>query len=470
MPDSLLLSLSGVVIAVAVYAVYRGLDVRLALLAAAFVLAGLAGDLAPIVREFLGTFSNEKFVIPICTAMGFAYVLRHTECDQHLVRLLTRPLQSARVFLIPGVVIVGFLVNIPVISQTSTAVCLGAVVVPLMRAAGLSSVTIGASILLGASIGGELLNPGAPELNSVGQKLGVPATEIVPAVVPLVFPHLALATCLFWILCVRSERPASRESQRPVHDVRDANSPVANAPGSPINPLRALVPIVPLVLLFLAGPPLNLIKIPERWVVSKPVDVVALLAGAPAIVLDKKDPYFDSRLIGLAMLVGVLAAALATPTKIRGVPKAFFEGAGYAFAEIISLIVTASCFGKAVEQIGLAGLIGGAIQRAPGLLLPIAGFVPLAFAALSGSGMAATQSLYGFFVDPAAATGADPKDVGAVVSISAAAGRTMSPVAAVALMSAKLTGTTSFQLAKRVAGPLLVSIGVMILLRMGRVI
>jgi C4-dicarboxylate transporter, DcuC family len=459
MPESLLLSLSGVVIAAAVYAVYRGLDVRLALLAAACVLALIAGDLAPIVREFLGTFSNEKFVIPICTAMGFAYVLRHTECDQHLVRLLTRPLQSARVFLIPGVVVVGFLVNIPVISQTSTAVCLGAVVVPLMRAAGLSSVTIGASILLGASIGGELLNPGAPELNSVGQRLGVPATEIVPAVVPLVFPHLAMATCLFWILCVRSERRSL--------------TPVADAPGSPVfrvNPLRALVPVVPLVLLFLAGPPLRLIQIPERWVVSKPVDVVTLLAGAPAIVLDKKDPYYDSRLIGLAMLVGVVAAALATPKKIRGVPKAFFEGAGYAFAEIISLIVTASCFGKAVEQIGLATLIGDAIQRVPGLLLPVAGFVPLAFAALSGSGMAATQSLYGFFVDPATATGADPKGVGAVVSISAAAGRTMSPVAAVALMSAKLTGTTSFQLAKRVAGPLLVSIGVMILLRMGRVI
>lgn len=446
MPESLLLSLSGAVIATAVYAVYRGLDVRLALLAAALVLALLAGDLAPIVREFLGTFSNEKFVVPICTAMGFAYVLRHTECDQHLVRLLTRPLQSARFFLIPGVVVVGFLVNIPVISQTSTAVCLGAVVVPLMRAAGLSSITIGASILLGASIGGELLNPGAPELNSVGNRLGVSAKEIVPAVVPLVFPHLALATCLFWLLCLRSEREQSRKRERRVESVADAFGSVIA-----VNPIRALVPIVPLVLLFLAGPPLNVIHVPHDWVVAK--------EGA-----------YETRLIGLAMLVGVVAAALAAPKNVHGVPKAFFEGAGYAFAEIISLIVTATCFGKAVEQIGLAALIGDAIQRAPGLLLPVAGFVPLAFAALSGSGMAATQSLYGFFVDPANATGTDPKGVGAVVSISAAAGRTMSPVAAVALMSAKLTGTTSFQLAKRVVGPLLVSIGVMILLRIGRVV
>jgi DcuC family C4-dicarboxylate transporter len=463
MPDLGIVLLAAAVIAAAVYAIYRGLDVRLALLVAAFALAGLGGDVAPVVREFLATFSNEKFVVPICTAMGFAYALRHTECDQHLVRLLTRPLRSARLFLIPGVVVVGFLVNIPVISQTSTAVCLGAVVVPLMRAARLTAVTIGASLLLGASIGGELLNPRAPELNSVGQRLGVSSTEIVPEVVPVVFPHLALATTIFWVLCLRAER---RESATP---------PVADAPGSPVpefrvNLVRALVPLVPLVLLFLAGPPLNVIRVPERWLVSRPFEVLPLLTGGPAAVLGKKDPYYETRLIGAAMLVGVVAAALAHPARIRGVAKAFFDGAGYAFAEVISLIVTASCFGKAVEQIGLAALIGQAIQQVPDLLTPAAGFVPLGFAALSGSGMAATQSLFGFFVDPATGVGADPKQVGAVVSVGAAAGRTMSPVAAVALMSAKLAGTNSFELARRVALPLLISLAVIIALRVSRAI
>jgi DcuC family C4-dicarboxylate transporter len=217
--------------------------------------------------------------------------------------------------------------------------------------------------------------------------------------------------------------------------------------------LRALVPLLPLVLLFLAGPPLNVIDVAARWLVEP----------------GKSDAYYETRLIGFAMLVGVLAAAMAHPAKVRGVPKAFFEGAGYAFAEVISLIVVASCFGKAVEQIGLAALIGKGIQQVPELLLPAAAFVPLGFAALSGSGMAATQSLYGFFVGPSEQLGADPKDVGAVVSVGAAAGRTMSPVAAVALMSAKLSGTNSFQLARRVAVPLLVSLAVIIALRMARV-
>jgi DcuC family C4-dicarboxylate transporter len=450
MPDLLVLVLAAIIVVAAVFAVARGVDVRLALLVAAFALAGLRGNVAPVVATLLATFSDEKFVVPICTAMGFAYVLRHTECDRNLVRLLTNPLRSARVFLVPGVVVAGFLVNIPVISQTSTAVCLGAVVVPLMRAARMSDLTIGASILLGASIGGELLNPGAPELNSVAQQitrdLGTPVspTDVVPAVQKVVFVHLALATLLFWVVCWRADRKAGPP-------------PAAAEPPAEgrINLVRAAVPLVPLALLYLQGPPFRLFHVPPEWLFAKPGDQASA---------------YDTRLIGLAMLVGVLAAALSNPWRVRGVPKAFFDGAGYAFAEIISLIVVASCFGKAIELTGLARLIGGVIEQVPGLLVPAAGFIPLGFAALSGSGMAATQSLYGLFVGPAGQLGADPKDVGAVVSLGAAAGRTMSPVAAVALMSAKLTGTDSFRLAGRVAGPLLVSLTVVIVLRMGRLI
>jgi DcuC family C4-dicarboxylate transporter len=443
--ESFVLPLAGLIIGAAVYGVAKGIDVRLMLLATAFTLAGLRGDVAPILVKFISTFSDEQYVVPICSAMGFAYVLKHTGCDQHLVRLLTRPLRSARLFLIPGVVCVGFLVNIPVISQTSTAVCIGAVVVPLMRAARLSSVTIGASILLGASIGGELLNPGAPELNTVGKRLGISPTEVVPAVIPLIFVHLAITTLLFWIVRLRAERR-----------VKPEQAVELVAPEMRVNLVRAMVPLVPLVLLFLAGPPLNLLHLPERWVVAVPGPV--------------KDPRYETRLIGLAMLIGVVAAGLANPRVGRGVPKAFFEGAGYAFTEVVSLIVTASCFGKAVEMVGVARLIGEGIAEVPGLLIPVAGFVPLAFGSLSGSGMASTQSLYSFFVEPAQALGVDPKEIGAVVSIGAAAGRTMSPVAAVALMSAKLTGTNSFQLARQVALPLLVGLTAVLLLRMIRLI
>lgn len=440
---SLLIVLAALVVAAAVFGIFRGMDVRLALMLAALTLAGMAGDVRPVVREFLATFSNEKFVVPICSAMGFAYVLRHTQCDQHLVHLLTKPLQHARGLLIPGVVLVGFLVNIPVISQTSTAVCIGAVVVPLMRAAGMSPLTIGSTILLGASLGGELLNPGAPELNTVAESQKCSPKDVVPAVSRLVFFHLAIATAIFWWISLRHERSVRKTTQ-------DAYVPDA---AFKVHYLRAFVPVVPLVLLFMTGPPLNLLEVPLDWIAE-----------------EKAKSSYGTRLIGFAMLVGVLVAMLATPKQASTAPKAFFEGAGYGFAAIISIIVTANCFGVAIKQIGLAERLAELIRSAPTLLIPVAASVPLAFSALSGSGMASTQSLYGFFVQPAEDAGLNRLDLGAIVSIAAAAGRTMSPVAAVTLMSASMTQTSPFALAKRVAVPLLISWVIVVGLRMAVII
>src|SRR5438876_1073890 len=201
------------IIVAAVVAVLRRVDVRLALLLAALALGSVAGNPAPILRTFLATLSNEQFVIPICSAMGFAYVLRHTQCDQHLVHLLVEPLRRVRIFLIPGAVLVGFLVNIPVISQTSTAVAIGSVLVPLLRAAHISPATTGAALLLGSSLGGELLNPGAPELTTVSTALKIQATDCVRYILPLLLLQLGLATSLFWALSAPVEARYHKEEE-----------------------------------------------------------------------------------------------------------------------------------------------------------------------------------------------------------------------------------------------------------------
>ena len=456
-----------IVIVFAVVGVMRGVDVRLVLFAAALALGGLAGDPAPVVREFLATISNEKFVVPICTAMGFAYVLKHTECDQQLVRVLVEPVRRVRFLMVPGVVLIGFVVNIPVISQTSTAVCLGTVVVPVMRAAGFGPLAIGAALLLGASVGGELLNPGAPELLTVSAKTGVPTQEMWEHILPLVLPVLGVSALVLWITTAWAER--TRQQITPDRDEqKEQNQDQKPEPVGRINPLKALVPLIPLVLLFLSGPPLNVFSVPQRWLVNRPhaepIAAVGGVAGAEALER-KRDPVGNSRLIGLAMLVGVIVAAVAAPRQAKGCMKAFFEGAGYGFTHIISLIVVANCFGKGIEQVGLARHLGDLIAAAPGLLHPLAGAIPAAFAFVCGSGMASTQSLYGFFYAPALALNEDPLKVGAMVSVGPAVGRTMSPVAAVTLMCATLTGAKPFDLVRRVAPPLIAGLATAIVLR-----
>ena len=52
--------------------------------------------------------------------------------------------------------------------------------VPLLLAARVSPVTTGAALLLGSSIGGELLNPGAPELRTVSSAAGASAVRTTP--------------------------------------------------------------------------------------------------------------------------------------------------------------------------------------------------------------------------------------------------------------------------------------------------
>src|SRR4051794_41901190 len=129
-----------VIIALAVVAIVRRVEVRLVLVLAGLALGAVAGDVRPVVRAFLAGLTDEKFLLPLGTCMGFAYVLRHTGCDRHLVHALLRPLQRVRFLLVPGVVLAAMIVNVPIISQSSTAVAVGTVMVPVLRAARLTPV------------------------------------------------------------------------------------------------------------------------------------------------------------------------------------------------------------------------------------------------------------------------------------------------------------------------------------------
>jgi DcuC family C4-dicarboxylate transporter len=444
------------IIAAAVYAVLRKVEVRLALLLAALALGLVAGDVPAIIHKFFSTLTASQYVVPLCCSMGFAYVLRHTLCDQHLVHALSQPLRKARTFLIPGAVVVGFLVNIPVISQSSCAVAIGSVLIPLLLLTRITPVTAGAALLLGASLGGELLNPGAPEYRTVIKGLGglgatpPTGTALVQHTLPFVMLQLAVSLVVFWVLGLRAEAAHAKERAR----IEEMEEHQPHLPGFKVNLFKALVPVFPLVLLFLVAPPLELVHVPHSWLVS------AKEAADPLT-----NP-FDSRLIGAAMLIGVIAASLTDRRAVGGVMKAFFEGAGYALTHIVSLIIGAACFGEGVKLIGIDQLIGHAVAAWPHGLIPASGLLPLGFGIICGSGIASTESLYAFFAAPALKLGISPQTIGAVVALGSAAGRTMSPVAAVTLMCASLTETDPAALVKRVAPPLLVGMAVVILVAM----
>jgi DcuC family C4-dicarboxylate transporter len=448
----MILLAGSLVIVVAVWAIVRGGEVRLTLLLSALLLGCLAGQPDALVRTFLTTLVSERFVLPIACSLGFAYVLRQTECDRDLVLLLLKPIRHIRPLLLPGTVIVGVLVNVPVVSQMSTAILVGTVLVPLLRAARFSPATIGSALLLGCSLGGDLLNPGAPEARSVSEATATvfSSPRWIAQVLPLLAVELGVATLLFWLLSLRVEARFLKEAEsRSDADAgqRESDSPEQIAP-SRIHPVKALVPFVPIVLLFITSlpEPFRVISVPKDWLVD-----VAHFEGKQS----ELQASFDCRLIGAAMLIGVVVAALTSRKCVAQTARTFFEGVGYAFTNIISLIVGASCFGEGVKRIGLAALLGRLLETWPSLLSPAAVGLPLSFAFLCGSGMATTQSLFAFFVEPAHQLGYDPLRLGAVVALAASAGRTLSPVAAVTLMCATMVDVPPMQLVRRLTLPLL---------------
>lgn len=415
-------------IVLAVAAILRGFDVRLIMLLAAMVLGGLAGDVTAILKSFLSTLADEQYILPICTAMGFAYVLRQSGCDRQLVLLLTVPVRKMRFLLIPGAIAVCFIVNSAIISQASTAVAVGTVMIPLLRSAGLSPALVAATLVLGASVGGELLNPGAPELRSIAERMNPDAQlNIQPILAPLLAVQVTVATLVFWYMSRRDRRVAPEVETTESHRV---------------NALHAMVPIIPLAILLLVGPPFHLWTVPESWLITP-----------------ETHNRYASRLIAAAMLLGCVITGIVVPSMIRTIAKSFFEGAGYAYANIISIIATANSFGKGIESLRLADWIGIWTTKHPGMVWPLAGAVTMLFGVITGSGMAATASLFRFFMQEGASTEHN-LTIGSVVSIAAAAGRTSSPAAAVVLLVSSLLDVKPGEILRRVAPPLVIATAV----------
>ncbi|MCS6914301.1 MAG: C4-dicarboxylate transporter DcuC [Myxococcota bacterium] len=396
------------------------IDVRLVLGMAAALLFLLAGQPLRFVAVFASEMVNDKTVVPICSAMGFAHVLQATGCDRHLVHLLLRPLRHAGPLLLPAAVGVGFLVNTAMVSQTSTAATIGVVLVPLLRGAGYAQTIAGAALLLGSSVGGEQLNPGAVEIVTLAALTGQSATEVVRRVLPMNLLSAATALVAFTILALRRDR-----SEPEVADC---------APALPrVSLVQAAVPVVPLVLL-LAAPP-------------------AALGPAGAS---------GGTRIAAAMLVGVLAAGLASPRTLGQLAAAFFAGAGYAYTHVISLIVVATALTEGLKLHGFIEALARGLGGRPLILLSAAILLPCSLAALTGSGIAPAVAVMKVLVPMADQAGMDPTRLGALVSISAQLGRTMSPAAAVVMMSASLSGAPPWVLLRHVAPPLLLSAAVLL--------
>lgn len=403
--------------------VAAGLDVRLVLLVGALPLFLATGTMPEMLRKMVAEMANPATVVPIGAAMGFAFVLRTTGCDRQLVELLLVPIRRVRPLLIPGGIAAGYLINTTIVSQAGTASVLGPILLPLLRAGGLAPAHAGAVLLLGASMGGELFNPGAVEMRKLADLTGLAGPELIRRSAGLNLAACSAALLTFWVLAIRRAR------HKPTPVAEDRKPDELDHRPFRVNLFKAMVPILPLAILM--GDPLLGARSPLH-----------AIEGPPRILA--------------AMLVGIVAAGLTSPGSIRAMAPAFFEGAGYAYHHVISLIVAASTFAEGVRLSGLIAIVVRAIAGWPDLAMAAGMMAPWCLAVISGTGIAPAVAVMEFFVPAADAMGLDPVRLGTVSSLGAHFGRTMSPAAAVVMVCSTLAGARALELIRQVAPPLLV--------------
>ncbi|HEV8306539.1 MAG TPA: C4-dicarboxylate transporter DcuC, partial [Methylomirabilota bacterium] len=220
----------------------RRVEVRFVLLTSGFAMALLAGKPLAVTDTFTRAMIA-AMVAPICAAMGFAALMTATGCDKHLIHLLLAPVRASRILVVPGGILVAYLVNMAVPSQTSTAAALGPIMVPLLMASGYSAVVAGAALILGASFGGDLLNPGAQDVQAIAGAVRLSAPDLSARVIPASIAGAIVAAFVFAVL--------NRAGNGPPDEATLVEPPPKDEAPFRLNVAKAIIPLVPIVLLLL---------------------------------------------------------------------------------------------------------------------------------------------------------------------------------------------------------------------------
>ena len=419
--------IGALIIVLAGYALLKGMDVRFVLFMAGILLGILAGDVLSIFNEFEKSMGAGKTIAPICASMGYAFLLRVTGCDHAMVHYVISPLKKISWFLLPGSCIVGFLTNIAIPSQTAAAAAVGPILVPILTGAGFHPLIAGTALVLGASGGGDLFNPGEPEVVSIQVGTGAPLNQVLASLLHYELIAFTIAVIVFVVISYL--RPPKQELTY-TEEVNDAIKPTF---------FRAIMPPLPILTLLFVRP-------------GNPL-------FAPLMEFYPQGPPVAHVMVFYAFLL-----ILFNFKKITELTNEFFSGLGYGYANVISLIITANCFIAGLEAIGfMKSIIAFIINSGP--YAHVLGSLSVwAMAVVSGSGTAPSVAFSNGVLPTMSAIDINHAvDLGAISALGSAFGRTMSPAAAVMIFASALIGVSPLAIVKRTAIPIMTGLIITIL-------
>ena len=413
--------LGGLIVLLTFAAIIKKYETRMVLFVSGLLMAILSGKPLDAITAFQAAMVNGGLVPVICTVMGFAFVMRLTKCDSHLVHLLATPLTKFRAVLIPGAVMVTWINNIALPSAAGCAAAVGAILIPALMAAGVHPAMAASAVLAGTW--GSVVSPGNSHNPFVAKLANVDvmtviATHSTTSIIAAAVVAIGLTIVAF----------ARKENQGYVSEVSiSANDDFK------VSFLKAMVPVVPLILLVLGSKQLNVI--PGGVTVPQ------------------------------AMIFGVILGFVVTWTNPQEITKQFFNGMGDAYGNVIGIIIAAAVFTKGMELIGLTGSLITVMKNSQSIAKVAASFGPFLVAVLSGSGDAAALAFNGAITPHAKQFGYGIIEMGSVAQIVGALGRSMSPVAGAAIVCAQLAKVSPVEMTKR-NGPVMIVAAIVMMMGM----
>lgn len=406
----MLVWLGGIIVILTFAAIIKRYETRMVLFLSGVLMALLSGNLPAAFTAFSKAMINDGLVPVICTVMGFAFVMKLTQCDAHLVHLLATPLTKARIILIPGSVLVTFAINTALPSAAGCAAAVGAILIPTLMSAGVHPAVAASAVLAGTW--GSAFNPGTAHNPFIAKLAGIadPMVVIQGHTMAAVAGAVVVAAAVTAMAMVRKE-------DRGYEGVALA---AGKAEEFKVNFLKAMVPVVPLALLVLGS-------------------------------FSKKIPHMHAFTVPEAMITGVFLGFLVCLPNIKphDISNKFFTGMGDAYASVIGIIIGAAVFNEGMRLIGLTGALIDFMKHSESIAKIAATFGPFIVAVLSGSGDAATLAFNGAITPHAKQFGFEIMPMGSAAFLSGALGRSMSPVAGAAIVCAGLAGVNPMEITKR---------------------
>ena len=395
-------------------------DTKLCLIFGGALMCLLGGDLSQAVPAYCASLVNGTIVYYTCISLGYSTVMKTMGCTDHIIYAALGPLSKVKKIIVPATVVVTWFFMQALSSAATCAAVEGSIMIPIMTALGVPAATAAATILIGAGGCGPSLNPGGPfyvasaQADPLGEASGAGMVSVgfVPGCIGIIIAGIGVM--IMGKLLDKGDAKANEEAARKAMEAASTFK---------VNPLYAIMPLIPLILILLA----NYTPLLEAKVFDVPT----------------------------CMFCGFVLSLIVFRSKFKEVSTAFFKGQGDAFFSIITLMAAAAVFVKGMNVIGITGAIVEAMKANPSIAKFGAAYIPMLIAALSGSGNAACFAFIESVLPHSHEIGIDHNKLSVLCCTSGSWGRAISPVAAVTVVLAGISGVEPLNMVKLTIVPIL---------------